>query len=59
MNEADWGDVHWQKDFYGSNWEQLSIIKRTYDPEGVFYCPTCVGSELWEETSNGALCRVD
>ena len=49
MNEADWENVHWQKNFYGGNWEKLGKVKAAYDPEGVFCCPACVGSEMWEE----------
>jgi hypothetical protein len=59
MNEADWGNKMWKEDFYGSNWNMLSVIKRKYDPEGLFYCLTCVGSDEWEEVSSGALCRVN
>lgn len=56
MNEADWGNVHWQEDFYGVNWQRLSQIKAKYDPDGIFYCQTCVGSEQWVEDEDGALC---
>ncbi|KAH8841416.1 hypothetical protein MCOR27_000893 [Pyricularia oryzae] len=57
MNEADWGNEFWKEDFYGENWERLRRIKKDVDPEGVFYCPTCVGSEDWV-VDNGRLCRV-
>ncbi|KPA38211.1 isoamyl alcohol oxidase [Fusarium langsethiae] len=57
MNEADWGNVNWKNDFFGSNWERLSQVKAKYDPEGVFYCPHCVGSDGWIEGKRG-LCRV-
>ncbi|KAK1967738.1 FAD-binding domain-containing protein [Colletotrichum sublineola] len=59
MNEADWGDADYQENFYSSNWEPLSDIKTKYDPDGVFYCQTCVGSDEWEMDENGALCRRD
>lgn len=58
MNEADWGDSNWRQDFYGAHWQNLSEMKARYDPSGVFYCQTCVGSDLWREDENKALCRV-
>ncbi|KAF4817309.1 FAD-linked oxidoreductase apf9 [Colletotrichum tropicale] len=57
MNEADWGDTNFQEDFYSSNWKQLIQIKTKYDPSGVFYCQTCVGSDEWKQEASGALCR--
>ncbi|TLD29206.1 hypothetical protein PspLS_04277 [Pyricularia sp. CBS 133598] len=57
MNEADWGNPLWKEDFYGANWEKLKKIKKDVDPDGVFYCPTCVGSEDWV-VEDGTLCRV-
>ncbi|KAK1982749.1 hypothetical protein LZ30DRAFT_624744 [Colletotrichum cereale] len=59
MNEGDWGDADYQENFYSSNWETLSDIKAKYDPDGVFYCQTCVGSDEWETDEKGALCRRD
>ncbi|EUC26741.1 hypothetical protein COCCADRAFT_113506 [Bipolaris zeicola 26-R-13] len=58
MNEADWGDLNWQEDFFGSQWKNLSTVKAKYDPNGVFYCETCVGSDEWHINNGGALCQV-
>lgn len=64
MNEADRRDPAWIEDFYGANYLRLGSIKRRYDPDRVFYCPTCVGSEGWIEADigdgkgYGPLCRV-
>ncbi|KAM0722061.1 hypothetical protein Q7P37_002987 [Cladosporium fusiforme] len=58
MNEADRLDPNWQRNFYGDNYERLLEIKQRRDPNGVFYCPTCVGSAEWEEDHGGRLCRV-
>lgn len=32
------------------------MIKRKYDPGSVFYCPTCIGSQMWEPVASGKLC---
>ena len=58
MNEADRYDPEFLEDFYGGHLDRLEEVKRKYDPEGVFYCPTCVGSERWREGDRGKLCRV-
>ncbi|KAF4976731.1 hypothetical protein FZEAL_6646 [Fusarium zealandicum] len=57
MNEADWGDANWREDFFGHHWNRLSQVKAKYDPEGIFYCHVCVGSDAWVEDERGALCR--
>ncbi|KAK4993068.1 hypothetical protein LTR66_006116 [Elasticomyces elasticus] len=57
MNEADRLDPEWQRDFYRGHYAVLESIKRRYDPDDVFYCPTCVGSEDWVELESGRLCR--
>ena len=58
MNEADRFDKDYLADFYGEFGGRLGAIKRWYDPEDVFYCPTCIGSEYWAEDAEGVLCRV-
>ncbi|KAL4894208.1 hypothetical protein BDV59DRAFT_192561 [Aspergillus ambiguus] len=59
MNEADRLDPNWVEDFYGwRRYEELSRIKHLYDPDDLFYCPTCVGATRWREAETGALCRV-
>ncbi|GAP87073.1 putative isoamyl alcohol oxidase [Rosellinia necatrix] len=57
MNEADWGNPNWQNDFYDIHWDRLSEVKSKYDPTGLFYCITCVGSESWEVKDDGSLCK--
>ncbi|KAL4757796.1 uncharacterized protein BDW70DRAFT_170995 [Aspergillus foveolatus] len=50
LNEADRNNPWWEEDLYGTtNYNQLLQIKSKYDPEGVFYCPQCVGSSSWYE----------
>lgn len=58
MNEADRLDPLFLQDFYGNHTSQLEAIKAKYDPQSVFYCPTCIGSENWAEDSTGRLCPV-
>ena len=56
MNEAGRFDPEYTLDFYGKHFRRLSEIKWRYDPHSVFYCPTCVGSEMWTVRSDGQLC---
>ena len=47
VNETDYFEPNWQKAFWGTNYDRLLQIKRKYDPDGLFYCHHCVGSENW------------
>ncbi|KAL1884062.1 hypothetical protein Daus18300_000171 [Diaporthe australafricana] len=66
MNEADINEPGWQQAFYGSNYEYLYELKQRYDPWGLLYAPTAVGSEDWYitgqleyyPTQNGQLCLL-
>jgi len=66
-NEADLQEPDWQREFYGSLYPRLYQIKQKWDPTGVFYAHTAVGSEHWVvrdgdqgvQTQNGRLCRVE
>lgn len=55
-NEADPDSPDWQRSFWGANYARLFRIKNKVDPEGVFYCRACVGSEQWDDV-DGVLCR--
>ena len=56
----------WKEDFYGDKYDRLLQIKKKYDPRGLFYATTAVGSDEWEvrdgeqgvQTQNGRLCKV-
>ncbi len=50
LNEADYFEKEWQNSFWGDNYKKLYSIKQKYDPNGLFYCHHCVGSENWDET---------
>jgi FAD/FMN-containing dehydrogenase len=54
VNETDYFEPDWQRSFWGENYPRLLQIKQKYDPEGLFFCHHCVGSEQW--TSDG-LCK--
>jgi FAD/FMN-containing dehydrogenase len=56
VNEADYSQENWQQAFWGDNYNKLMGIKKKYDPEGLFYCHHCVGSEAW---SSDGMCRVN
>ncbi|KPM37671.1 hypothetical protein AK830_g8885 [Neonectria ditissima] len=58
MNEGFPFEEDWQQTFWGENYERLLKIKRKVDPKDVLWCTPCVGSEGWEESSDGRLCRV-
>ncbi len=66
MNEGDPGEPNWQQSFYGDKYDRLLEIKRKWDPWGLFWAPTTVGSEGWEVrtsdgypcSQNGRLCRA-
>ncbi|KAI0411230.1 hypothetical protein F5X98DRAFT_384223 [Xylaria grammica] len=57
LNEADFQQPDFQRTIYGDHYEKLRSIKRKYDPEGIFYAVTAVGSEGWVENEDGRLCR--
>ena len=57
LNEADFQQRNWQKDFYGSKYKMLRRVKSKYDPNDLFYATTAVGSEAWIVASDGRLCR--
>lgn len=58
LNEADINQPDWQRTFYGTNYAKLLSIKNRYDPDHVFWGPTAVGSERWERSVDGRLCRT-
>ncbi|KAG0352842.1 hypothetical protein BC939DRAFT_462832 [Gamsiella multidivaricata] len=49
FNEADANEPNWQKNFFGSNYARLKVIKDKVDPAGLFVCRNCVGSEDWSQ----------
>jgi FAD/FMN-containing dehydrogenase len=55
VNETDYFEPDWQQSLWGENYQRLLEVKRKYDPEGLFYCHHCVGSEGW---SSDGMCRL-
>ncbi|KAF7956665.1 hypothetical protein EAE96_003999 [Botrytis aclada] len=58
LNEADFNQPKWQQVFYGANYAKLMSIKIKYDPNGIFWGPTAVGSEAWAAAADGRLCKT-
>ncbi len=47
--ESNFFDPNWKESFWGSNYPKLAVIKRKYDPEGLFFVHHGIGSEEWSE----------
>ena len=59
MNEGDRLVPDWKQTFYGANYDVHLSTKQGYDEDGLFFCPTCVGSDEWIDVPETPLCRVD
>ena len=54
FNQAEHHKKDWQESFWGmENYKKLLGIKLKWDPDHLFYCHNCVGSEFFEE---GGMC---
>jgi FAD/FMN-containing dehydrogenase len=49
QNEGDPSEPDWQQSFFGDNYPRLHALKNKYDPNSLFICRRCVGSEDWDE----------
>lgn len=58
LNEGNFEQDNWQNEFYGENYASLKNIKEKYDPDGLFYATTAVGSEEWAVDGDGRLCQA-
>ena len=47
VSESNYFEKAWQQSYWGSNYPRLAEIKRTYDPDGLFFVHNGVGSEQW------------
>lgn len=51
--ETDYDDREFQLSHWGDEvYTKLLAVKRKYDPDGLFICHHCVGSEFWTKESN-------
>jgi len=55
LNIAGFSGPGWQRRFWGSNYPFLLQAKDKYDPQGLFFCSNCVGSDRWTSDGN---CRM-
>jgi hypothetical protein len=58
MNEGDRLDPEWKATFFGAKYDAHLATKQKYDPENIFFCPICVGSDEWIDLPETPLCRV-
>lgn len=57
-NEATWNNAMWKENYFGAKYDRLLAIKRAYDPRGLFWANTAVGSNAnWEMQPDGRVCR--
>jgi FAD/FMN-containing dehydrogenase len=49
VSESNFFQKNWQQAFWGSNYSRLSVAKKQYDPQGLFFVHHGVGSEEWSE----------
>jgi FAD/FMN-containing dehydrogenase len=47
VSESDYFQKDWQQAFWGSNYDRLRVVKKKYDPDGLFFVHHGVGSEEW------------
>lgn len=47
VSESDYFLADWQTAFWGSNYPRLAMVKKKYDPDGLFFVHHGVGSEGW------------
>jgi len=45
FNEGDFSEQNWQSRYWGSRYSNLLRVKEKYDPQNLFSCHQCVGSE--------------
>ncbi|KAJ5893196.1 hypothetical protein N7504_009887 [Penicillium tannophilum] len=58
QNEGNFRQLNWKETFFGKNYSPLLSIKRKWDPTSFFYVLKGVGSDSWDVSSSGRMCRV-
>lgn len=49
VSESNFFETKWQQAFWGANYARLAAVKKTCDPDGLFFVHHGVGSEEWSE----------
>ena len=47
VSESNFFEADWQRSYWGSHYPRLRLVKRKYDPDGLFFVHHGVGSEDW------------
>ena len=47
VSESNYFEKGWQQAYWGSIYPRLAVIKKKYDPDGLFFVHNGVGSEQW------------
>jgi len=47
FNESNYVEKNWPDAYWGEHYARLASIKKTYDPDGLFYVHGGVGSDAW------------
>jgi FAD/FMN-containing dehydrogenase len=47
VSESNYFNKNWQQAYFGTNHTRLQVIKKKYDPDGLFFVHNGVGSEQW------------
>jgi hypothetical protein len=47
VSESNFFEEDWQHSYWGSNYAHLALVKKKYDPRGLFFAHNGVGSEAW------------
>jgi hypothetical protein len=47
VSESNFFEDDWQRSYWGSNYSRLALVKKKYDPSGLFFVHNGVGSEQW------------
>jgi FAD/FMN-containing dehydrogenase len=47
VSESDYFQSDWRTAFWGANYPRLAVVKKQYDPEGLFFTHHGIGSDAW------------
>ncbi|KAJ5174331.1 uncharacterized protein N7482_000208 [Penicillium canariense] len=58
QNEANFRQPNWRETFFGGNFRALLSVKNKWDPQHFFYALKAVGSDAWNVSDSGRMCRI-